>query len=43
MLILRFRVFFDVGERLLKIGGELDILWYDEVRLDDSFKKVICL
>jgi len=27
MLILRFGVFFDIGEDLLKIVGELDVLW----------------
>lgn len=43
MLILRFGVFFDIGEGLLEIVGKLDVLWNNEVRLNDSLQKVICL
>ena len=43
MLILRFGVFFDISKDLLEIVGKLDVLWNNEVRLNDSLQKVICL
>ena len=43
MPILRFGVLLDIVEDLLKIVGELDVLWDNEARLNDSFQKVICL
>ena len=43
MRVLRVWIVLDLGKHFLKIVGKLDILRYDEVGLDHSFQKVICL